>query len=176
MNAESFSTIEEAIVDKCGPFAERGCPLPMAIGDPALREVVGGHFEPHPITGQYPDVILAHFARDVGKDHVVIVEFYAEHRVWQRLEYRALDFKGLFFFHLALSLPHVRRLKGWRRADPPPQSPSYTTLYAPMAHLWSRGALRPRRPFIFPIPGICTPDVCILQALAQDMDNIRSQS
>ena len=55
-------------------------------------QIIRGHFDPHFVSGQDPDIMHTHLARDVGDDHVAVVELDAEHRVGQGLD------NGTFFF------------------------------------------------------------------------------
>ena len=54
-------------------------PLPEAVDDARLGEVVGRHFELHAVTIGEADETLAHLAGDVGQDAVFVCEFDAEH-------------------------------------------------------------------------------------------------
>ena len=49
------------------------------VNDAGLVQIVGGHFQFYPVACGEADEALAHFARDVREDFVVIVERDAEH-------------------------------------------------------------------------------------------------
>jgi hypothetical protein len=43
--------------------------------------------------------VLAHFAREMGKDDVLVLQFYAEHRIGKRFANDAFYFNCFFFGH-----------------------------------------------------------------------------
>lgn len=45
----------------------------------------------------------AHFAGDMGKDFVTIVELYAKHGIGEGFQYRSLDLNNVFLRHEPLS-------------------------------------------------------------------------
>ncbi|MFT5392828.1 MAG: hypothetical protein ACI8PT_003026 [Gammaproteobacteria bacterium] len=47
--------------------------LPRAVSDATLGKVVWCELHGNFVTGQYTDVVLAHFTRDVGSDNVPIL-------------------------------------------------------------------------------------------------------
>jgi hypothetical protein len=67
-------------------------------GNSRLGEIVRRHFEANAIPGCQPDEMFAHFARDVGQDFVLVVQFYLEHRSRQN--------RGNRSFHLNMLLTH----------------------------------------------------------------------
>ena len=68
-------------------------------GDAAFAEVVRGEFHLHFIAGENADVVLAHFPGDVSGNHVTVIEFHAEHGVWQGVDHRTFHFNLFFFRH-----------------------------------------------------------------------------
>src|SRR5262245_50327245 len=75
----------------------RRAPLLQTVHNAAARQVVGRQLHQHPVPGQDADEVLAHLARDVGEDLVLVLELDAEHGVRQRLDHGRLDLDGLFF-------------------------------------------------------------------------------
>jgi len=51
------------------------------------------------VSRQYPDEILAHFARHVRKDHVFVFQFHPEHSIRQRFHYRSHNLYCILFGH-----------------------------------------------------------------------------
>src|SRR5690606_25629492 len=76
-----------------------GGALLHAIGDAALGQVVGRHFDLDAVTGQDADVVLAHAPGDVRDDLVPVLELHTEHRVGKRLGDRAFEFNDIVFRH-----------------------------------------------------------------------------
>lgn len=72
--------------------------------DAALGEVVGCHFHGHPISGEDPDAVLAHFPGRVRKNFVIIVESHTEHRVRQKFDDCPLKLQKIFFRHTLCSV------------------------------------------------------------------------
>src|SRR5579872_5513700 len=70
-----------------------------AEGDPALGQVVRRHLDIDPIAGEDTDAVLAHLARRMREDDVVVVELDPEHRVGQELGHRSGELNQLFFRH-----------------------------------------------------------------------------
>ncbi|KAF5292107.1 hypothetical protein FQR65_LT20328 [Abscondita terminalis] len=70
-----------------------------AVGDTALGEVVGGHFDLYLVASQDADVILAHATGNMGNDFVAVFQFDPEHGVGQGLSDRAFKFDGIVFRH-----------------------------------------------------------------------------
>src|SRR5215469_12933287 len=70
-----------------------------AEGDPALGQVVRRHLDIDPVAGEDTDAVLAHLARRMREDDVVVVELDPEHRVGQELGHRSREFDQLFFRH-----------------------------------------------------------------------------
>ena len=71
------------------------CPEPVS--DPSSAQVVGAQIHLHPVSGQYPDVVHPHFARDVRQHVVPVLQLDPELRVGQRLGYGAFNLYDVFF-------------------------------------------------------------------------------
>ena len=46
----------------------------MAVHDPPTGQIVGRHFNPHPVAKQDADVILAHLARKISQYFVAVIQ------------------------------------------------------------------------------------------------------
>jgi hypothetical protein len=68
--------------------------------DPSLVRIVGRHFHLDPVTDHKADKALAHFAGDVGENHVTrtVVQFDAEHGSRENFPDRPLQFNGFGLF------------------------------------------------------------------------------
>src|SRR5262245_1348519 len=66
----------------------------VAVDDPPPGQVVGRELHDDPVLGQDADVVLSHFAADVGQDPVTVGELDPEHRVREWLNDAALDLDG----------------------------------------------------------------------------------
>src|SRR5690606_27620209 len=76
----------------------RGCRGSAAAeGDAALGEVVGSELNGDAVAREDADVVLAHLAGDMSRDHVPVVQFYAKQRVGEGLDDRSLHLDVLFF-------------------------------------------------------------------------------
>ena len=53
----------------------------MTVRNATFREVIGGHFDLHFVTGQDLDVVHTHFAGDMSDNLVSVFQFDAEHGV-----------------------------------------------------------------------------------------------
>jgi hypothetical protein len=71
----------------------------VAIGDPALGEVVWGEFECDPIAGEYADAIATKLAGEVCKNGAFLIELYAVETAWELFYYGSSDFYAIFFAH-----------------------------------------------------------------------------
>src|SRR5690606_41744608 len=69
------------------------------VGDPALGEIVRGHFNQNLVAGQHPDAILAHTAGGVGDDLVIVLELDPEGRIGKQFKDHAREFEHFFFSH-----------------------------------------------------------------------------
>ena len=58
----------------------------MTVSDATFREVIGGHFNLHLVTGENLDVMYAHFAGYMGDDLMSVFQFDAEHCVAEGLD------------------------------------------------------------------------------------------
>src|SRR3712207_9341078 len=65
------------------------CPEPVS--DPSPAQVVGAQLHLHPVSGQYPDVVHSHLARDVRQHVVPVLQLDPELRVGKRLGYGAFN-------------------------------------------------------------------------------------
>ena len=74
-----------------------GPPLLVAVGDTTSFEVVGGEFYLYAIARKDPDVVHAHFSRDVGQNFVAVLEFNTEHGVGKGLDNGPLQYDCVFF-------------------------------------------------------------------------------
>src|SRR5688500_5869466 len=83
-----------------------------AISDPALAQVVWGHFDLDLVARQDADVVLPHAPGDVRDDFVAVLELHPEHGVRERLGDRALEFNDVIFGHAFPVLTVVRRRDG----------------------------------------------------------------
>jgi hypothetical protein len=67
-----------------------------AIDNPGLVEVVRGHLDFDAITYSEANETLSHFARDMGQNDVLVVEFNAEKGAGQHRVDASLEFEGFF--------------------------------------------------------------------------------
>jgi hypothetical protein len=74
----------------------------VAEADASAVEIVRRHFNNHPVALERADAMLAHLARRIGEDRVIVVEFYAKVSVRQDFGDRAVELKHLFFRHTVL--------------------------------------------------------------------------
>lgn len=68
----------------------------------AAGQIVGGHFHGDRVTRKDANVVLSHFAGDMGEDVVLVsagVHLHAKHRVGQRRDDYTLDLDGISFSH-----------------------------------------------------------------------------
>lgn len=68
-----------------------------AIGDPTLGQIIGSHLNGHTVACQHTNSILAHPARRVGNDFMIIDQLHAEGGVWQKFDNFAFKFEEFFF-------------------------------------------------------------------------------
>ena len=80
-------------------FAQLKSPLTVAVDDPRAVKVVWRDFNADAVTGKDSNPVAAHLARYVTEHEVSVVEFDAEHRVWQRFNNVAFKLDFLFFGH-----------------------------------------------------------------------------
>src|SRR6266851_2563864 len=72
--------------------------------DAAARQIVGRDLDDDPVADAGADAELAHLARHVGKDLMLVVEGDAVIAVRQDLGHRAVEFQQLFLRHSSYSL------------------------------------------------------------------------
>src|SRR5580693_7162683 len=70
-----------------------------AISDATLGQVVGRHLYQHFVAGEHADTVLAHAARGVGDDLVLVLELDAEGGIRQQFRHHTGKFQQLFFRH-----------------------------------------------------------------------------
>ncbi len=84
----------------------RGAGLSETVGDTALGEVVGRHFDENLVAGQNTDAVLPHAARGVGDDFMFVFQLHAEGRVGQEFGHDSREFENFFFCHSDRSFLH----------------------------------------------------------------------
>ena len=96
---------------------ERSECLLEAIGDAALGQIVGRHLDQHLVARQHADAVLAHLARGMGDDLVVVLELDAKSRVRQQFDDETRETRAIL---LSTSEPFYLRpaCLTARRADP----------------------------------------------------------
>ena len=65
--------------------------------DATLGQIVRRQFDGDGVTGENPDIVLAHFAGNMRGHHMTVFEFDAKRRIGQRLGDDALHLNGFFF-------------------------------------------------------------------------------
>jgi hypothetical protein len=61
--------------------------LLIAVYDATTGQIVGAQLDDHAVLGEDADVMLAHFARNVGKHSVAVSQLNAKHCVGQSFDY-----------------------------------------------------------------------------------------
>ena len=61
--------------------------LLISPGYPAACKVVWRKLQPYLVAGQDADKVHSHLAGNVRQYFVIVLKFYLEHRVWQRLQH-----------------------------------------------------------------------------------------
>jgi len=79
--------------------AERNV-LAQPINDPGFIDVVGRHLELHAVAGGQADEALAHFARDMGEDGVVVGQLHPEHGAGENGSDLPFEFDSFFRIHI----------------------------------------------------------------------------
>jgi len=69
------------------------------VGDPALGQIIGGHFNQHLVTSQNTNTVFPHFASRMGNDLMIIFQLDPEHRIGQQFADHAREFEKLFLRH-----------------------------------------------------------------------------
>ena len=83
-----------------GAAAEGGrCVALVTETDAPALQIVGRHFNDHPVADTRADAELAHLAGRVGQDFVIIVELHPEVAVRENLGDGTVKFQQLFFRH-----------------------------------------------------------------------------
>ena len=86
--------------------------LLQAVSDPRFAQVVGRHFQSHPVADSQANEMLAHFTRKMSQDLVLVIEPHAKHSSGQHGRYRAFYFDWLFVGQgLLTSLQTVQKLR-----------------------------------------------------------------
>src|SRR5208282_4710153 len=83
-----------------------------AIRDATLGEVVGRHLHQHLVAGEHADTVLAHAARGVGDDFVLILELDAEGGVREQLRDDTGKFQEFFLHHSLPGIAGIRLRQG----------------------------------------------------------------
>ena len=73
--------------------------LLVAIGDPALGEVVGRHLDDDLVARQDPDVVHPDLSRDGAHDDLAVLELDVEHGIGEGLYDLALKLNCVLFAH-----------------------------------------------------------------------------
>jgi hypothetical protein len=55
--------------------------------DAALGQVIGGHFDIHPVPNQHLDPVFAQLARAHRQNDMLILQLHAEHRIGQQFRH-----------------------------------------------------------------------------------------
>jgi hypothetical protein len=74
----------------------------VAVDDAPAAQVIRREFDDNSVLGQDADIVLTHFAADVGQDSMTVGKLYSEHRVREWLDYPALDLDGPVLFRHVL--------------------------------------------------------------------------
>ena len=73
--------------------------------DAAAREIVRRDLDDHPVADAGADAELAHLARHIGENLVLVIERHAIIAVGQDLGHGAVEFEQLFLGHVLFSNP-----------------------------------------------------------------------
>src|SRR5262249_41514517 len=79
----------------------------MAKGHTSLCQVVRGQFHSHPVTCQNLDVILSHFARQMGQHFVTLTYPHLECSVSHTFNYSSIDRDHIFSWNDVTSFPRI---------------------------------------------------------------------
>ncbi len=93
---------------KSAPFRRSGAELLEAESDAAFGEVVRRHFDLDAVPVEDADIVFAHFAGNVGRNDVAVVQFDAESGVGKGFDNLALHFDDVFFRHKAVWFHRVK--------------------------------------------------------------------
>ena len=81
--------------------------LLVAVDDTATGQIVGGQLHDHAVSREDTDVVLTHFARNMGENLVSVGQLNAKHRVGKSLDYLALDLDDAVFLGHSLTIASV---------------------------------------------------------------------
>src|SRR3569623_803443 len=95
-------------------LGKRGWRLALAgaEGDASLAEIVRRELHSYFDTGENTDVMLAHFARNMGSHYVTVIQLNAKHGNWKRFDTGPLHFDMIFFSYTATALPLLKCPRG----------------------------------------------------------------
>jgi len=103
------------------PYPAEG--LLVAVNDAATGQVVRAQLDDHAILREDADVVLAHFARNMGKHPVAVGQLNSKHCVGQSFDYCAFDLDDTVFFgHCLFVAKNVVRTGRADNAAPPSNS------------------------------------------------------
>lgn len=85
------------------PFTRKE--LALSKGNTSFSQVIGSHLYLNLVAGKNADVVLAHLARDMSNNNVVIFQLYAESGVWKGIDNLSLKFNVVFFRHKLFLMP-----------------------------------------------------------------------
>jgi len=76
----------------------------VPVGYPSPRQIVGGQFQGHTITGEYLDEMHSHLAGHMSQHLVPVIKLHLEHGIRQWFQDPAFDGNRLFLRQPTLSL------------------------------------------------------------------------
>ena len=76
-----------------------GSRLAAAESNSAFGEIVGSQLNRDLVASKDADVMFAHFAGDMGNDHMAVFQLNTEQGIGQRLDNSAFHFNMVFFGH-----------------------------------------------------------------------------
>lgn len=88
--------------------------------DTPLGQIVRSELDGNLVASKNSDVVLAHFAWNVGHYNMTVVKFNAKGGVRQSLNYCSLHFNAIFFCHKILNIDRF-----------PEQNPTFTPAFCP---------------------------------------------
>ncbi len=74
--------------------------LTQSIGDTGLGEIVRRHLETDAVANGEAHKMAPHFAGDMGKDFMLVIQHHSEHRTWQNRLNRSFQLNGLLTTHI----------------------------------------------------------------------------
>src|ERR1035441_4428023 len=77
----------------------RQTPLLVTINNASPGQVVGRKLHGHPVARKNLDEVLAHLARYMGQDLVLVLQFHLEHGIGQWLDHHRHHFNRVFLTH-----------------------------------------------------------------------------